>query len=74
MRGLDDDRLALDLLIRGFQISRVIRLVADLGIADRILPEAVSNVTELASASGVLPEQLAAGDARSRCFRNLSHR
>jgi hypothetical protein len=58
MRGLDDDRLALDLLIRGFQISRVIRLVADLGIADRILPEAVSNVAELASASGVLPEQL----------------
>ena len=58
MVGLDDDHLALDLLIRGFQISRVIRLVADLGIADRILPEAVSNVTELASASGVLPEQL----------------
>jgi hypothetical protein len=36
----------------------VIRLVADLGIADRMLPEAVSNVAGLASASAVLPEQL----------------
>ena len=58
MRGLEDDHLAMDLLVRGFEISRVIRLVADLRIADRILPEAGANVTELASATGVLPEQL----------------
>ncbi|WP_165914171.1 hypothetical protein [Sinorhizobium americanum] len=39
----DDDRLALDLLIRGFQVSRIIRLMADLEIADRIAPEAGSS-------------------------------
>lgn len=54
----DDDRLALDLLIRGFQISRIIRLVADLGIADRIAPDGAAGVGELAEASGVLPEPL----------------
>src|SRR5688500_15853411 len=58
MADPDDDRLAMDLLLRGFQVSRTIRLVADLGIADRIAPEAVSSVVELASASGVLPEPL----------------
>lgn len=58
MARLDDDRLALDLLIRGFQISRVIRLVADLGIADRVSPDAASSVAELARASGVLSEPL----------------
>jgi hypothetical protein len=55
---LDDDRCALDLLIRGFQISRVIRLVADLGVADRIAPEGAFKVAELAAVSGVLPEPL----------------
>lgn len=58
MARTEDDCLALDLLIRGFQVSRVIRLVADLGIADRVLPDAASNVMELASASGVLSEAL----------------
>lgn len=53
-----DDRLALDLLIRGFQVSRTIRLVADLGIADRIDPEGTATVGELASASGVEAQQL----------------
>ena len=53
-----NDRLALDLLIRGFQISRVIRLVADLGIADRIRPEVASTIDELASACGVVRGQL----------------
>lgn len=54
----EDDRLALDLLIRGFQISRTIRLVADLGIADRIAPDGSTDIGELAAASGVLPEPL----------------
>ena len=34
------ERAALDLLLRGFQVSRMLRLVADLGVADRITPEA----------------------------------
>ena len=35
----DGDRVALDLLIRGFQVSRMLRLAADLGIADKIPKE-----------------------------------
>jgi hypothetical protein len=58
MPGSDDDRLALDLLIRGFQVSRTIRLVADLGIADRVAPDAASSVAELASACGVRADPL----------------
>jgi hypothetical protein len=45
---------ALDLLIHGFRISRMIRLVADLGIADRIAPGTRVHVDELAAACGVL--------------------
>ncbi|WP_225768259.1 methyltransferase [Inquilinus sp. Marseille-Q2685] len=58
MAGPEDDRLAVDLLIRGFQVSRTIRLVADLGIADRIAPDGKSSVADLAAASGVLAEPL----------------
>src|SRR4030095_6221232 len=54
----EDHRLALDLLIRGFQVSRIIRLAADLGLADRIAPEGASPIAALAEASGVLPHQL----------------
>lgn len=54
----EDHRLALDLLIRGFQVSRLIRLGADLGLADRIEPAGASSIAALAEASGVLPEQL----------------
>ena len=32
----DRDREELDLLLRGFQVSRMLRLVADLGVADKI--------------------------------------
>jgi hypothetical protein len=46
MTPLEDDRMALDLLIRGFMISRTIRLVADLAIADRITPDGKRNVTD----------------------------
>jgi hypothetical protein len=54
----DADRAALDLLIRGFQISRMLRLVADLGVADKIPKEGGCDVSELAKACEVLPTQL----------------
>ena len=47
-----EEREALDLLIRGFQVSRMIRLVADLGVADKISDEG-RDVHELAAACGV---------------------
>ncbi|APG85591.1 O-methyltransferase [Sinorhizobium americanum CCGM7] len=50
--------MALELLIRGFQVSRIIRLMADLEIADRIAPEAAMSVAALARESGVLTEPL----------------
>jgi hypothetical protein len=37
--SIEQDRLQLDLLLHGFQVSRMLRLVADLGIADKIPPE-----------------------------------
>jgi hypothetical protein len=58
MAAPEDDRLALDLLIRGFQISRILRLVADLDLADRIAPDEQVDVAELARAADVLPEPL----------------
>lgn len=54
----DDDRSALDLLIRGFQVSRMIRLVADLAIADKIPADGSSDVGALAAACAVLPGPL----------------
>jgi hypothetical protein len=52
------DRAELDLLLRGFQVSRMLRLVADLGIADKIAPDGEVAVNALASACSVLPERL----------------
>lgn len=43
------DREALDRLIRGFQVSRMIRLVADLALADRIATEGARPVADLAA-------------------------
>lgn len=54
----DGDEVALDLLIRGFQVSRMLRLVADLGIADKIPKEGNCNVRDLAIACGVLATPL----------------
>lgn len=51
------DREALDLLIRGFQVSRMIRLVADLGVADKI-SDAGLDVQALATACGVQPSPI----------------
>ena len=44
---------ALDLLIRGFQVSRILRLVADLAVADKLPDDAARNVDDLASECGV---------------------
>ena len=44
---------ALDLLIRGFQVSRMLRLVADLTVADKLPDDGARNVDDLASACGV---------------------
>lgn len=53
-----DDRTALDLLIRGFQISRILRLVADIAVADRIEPEGHVGIDALAEACGVRAQPL----------------
>ena len=52
-----DDRLALDLLIRGLRVSRTIRLVADLGVADKIAFDVACPVADSA-ACGVMPGPL----------------
>lgn len=52
------DRMELDLLLRGFQVSRMLRLVADLWIADKIAPDGAVAVNDLAIACSVLPEPL----------------
>ena len=53
-----EDRMELDLLLRGFQVSRMLRLVADLGIADKLALDGAVAVSDLAIASSVLPEPL----------------
>lgn len=54
----DGDQVALDMLIRGFQVSRMLRLVADLGIADKIPKEGNCNVRDLAIVCAVLATPL----------------
>lgn len=53
-----DTRATLDLLLRGFQVSRMLRLVADLGIADRIPPDGHRSLDELAVECSVQPQPL----------------
>ena len=54
----DPELAALDLLMRGFQVSRMLRLVADLGVADRIVPGGSVPLSKLAAACGVHPQPL----------------
>ena len=54
----DADREALDLLIRGFQVSRMLRLVADNGLADKIPRDGSGILSDLALACGVHPAPL----------------
>jgi hypothetical protein len=49
----DKDRFALDLLLRGFQVSRMLRVVADLGVADRIANDDALAVADLAAGLNV---------------------
>ena len=51
-------RAALDLLLRGFQVSRMLRLVADLGIADRIPPDGDRSLDDLAIECSAQPQPL----------------
>src|SRR5260370_13575237 len=55
---IDVDREELDLLLRGFQVSRMLRLIADLGIADKIPNEGHVTVQILAYTCAVLTEPL----------------
>jgi hypothetical protein len=56
----DQHREALGLLIRGLQVSRMIRPVADFGIADKVAVDTGCDVHELASACTVKPHPLLA--------------
>jgi hypothetical protein len=56
--AIDRERTELDLLLRGFQVSRMLRLVADLGIADRISPGDTLSLSDLAADCGVQPQPL----------------
>lgn len=47
------DRAELELMLRGFMVSRMLRLVADLGVADRIPADGQVAVRELAQACDV---------------------
>jgi hypothetical protein len=53
-----DDRAELDLLVREFQVSRMLRLVADLGVADRIPPYDNLGIDALSAACGVQSQPL----------------
>lgn len=54
----DDDREELDLLLRGFQVSRMLRLIADFGVADKIPTDRQVMVKDIAAACTVLPEPM----------------
>ena len=55
---LEHHREELDLLLRGFQVSRMLRLVADLEIADKIARDGAVSLHDLAARCSVLPEPL----------------
>jgi O-methyltransferase domain len=54
----DVDREELDLLLRGFQVSRMLRLIADLGVADKIPTDGHLTAQDLSAACGVLADPL----------------
>lgn len=53
MSTVQNDFEALDLLIRAFQVSRMLRVAADLGLADKVPGEGGREVSELAQECGV---------------------
>jgi len=54
----DLDHQELDLLLRGFQVSRMLRLIADLGVADKIPTDGTLTAQELSAACGVQADPL----------------
>jgi hypothetical protein len=54
----NDDRAGLDLLIRGFQVSRMLRLVADLRVADLVPLDEQVGIDALAKGSGAQSQPL----------------
>lgn len=62
MSAQRDDVAALSLLIRGFQVSRMIRLAADLRLADHLMTDSEAGggttAVALASVTGVMAEPL----------------
>jgi hypothetical protein len=52
------ERDELDLLLRGFQVSRTLRLIADFGIADVVPKEGWIGAQKVAAARGISPEPL----------------
>jgi O-methyltransferase len=79
--GSQPERVALDRLIRGFQISRMIGVVADLTLADRIAPEGSRLVADLSRECNVSATPLlrmlralaAAGVFRITASNEVSH-
>jgi hypothetical protein len=55
---VDPERLALDLLLRGFMVSRMLRLVAELAVADHVPPDERVPIEAVAAASGAEPLRL----------------
>ncbi|MGG5817484.1 methyltransferase [Falsiroseomonas sp. HW251] len=58
MDSPDSDRAALDRLLRGFIVSRLLRTAAELHLADRVPAEGTTTVAALAEEAGVQPGQL----------------
>jgi hypothetical protein len=54
----DADREELNLLLHGFKISRVLELIADLGVADKVPSDGHISVDDLAAACAVQPEPM----------------
>ena len=54
----DPERTALDLLIIGFQVSQMLRVVADLGLADRVPSDGQASSADLASLADVHSQPL----------------
>lgn len=52
------DREQLEQLIRGFQISQLIWIAAELDLASRIEPDSKMSIAQLAQDCGVIPGQL----------------
>lgn len=68
MSQQDNDRLKLDLLIRGFQVSRIIRVLADLSLADKIEPHGSLTIEILAAQCEVKVQPLLRMLRAAACF------